>query len=113
LGSSAGANPTNLQTRAVQDGDAAVAEHGLIYPFVAFAFSGVAPRSLAELLRIGRERHGVYWLERSLEGDPGQPAAHAALAAYYAKKGDAEKAAAHRRWLPSAASAGSAAGDKQ
>jgi tetratricopeptide (TPR) repeat protein len=64
---------------------------------------GAKPADYAELggllLRIGRERHGVYWLERSLEGDPGQPAAHAALAAYYEKKGDAEKAAAHRRWL--------------
>ena len=32
-----------------------------------------------------------------LEGDPGCARAHAALAAYYEKQGDAEKAAAHRR----------------
>jgi Tfp pilus assembly protein PilF len=57
------------------------------------------------LLRIGRERLGVYWLERALERDPAQPAAHAALAEHYEKKGEREKAASHRRWLPSAGGA--------
>jgi tetratricopeptide (TPR) repeat protein len=54
------------------------------------------------LLRIGgRDRLGVYWLGQALERDPDCRPAHAALAAYYEKKGEAEKAAAHRRALPS------------
>jgi tetratricopeptide (TPR) repeat protein len=52
------------------------------------------------LLQIGRERLGVYWLERALEADPDQPAAHAALAEHYEKKGERDRAAAHRRALP-------------
>jgi tetratricopeptide (TPR) repeat protein len=51
------------------------------------------------LLRIGRERLGVYWLEQALEREPDHPAAHTALADYYEKKGDQDKATAHRRWL--------------
>jgi tetratricopeptide (TPR) repeat protein len=51
------------------------------------------------LLRIGRERLGVYWLEQALERDPAHQAAHTALAAYYDKTGHRDKAAEHRRWL--------------
>ncbi len=50
------------------------------------------------LLRLGgRDRLGLYWLGKALERDPDCAPAHAALAAYYDKQGDAEKAAAHRR----------------
>jgi predicted Zn-dependent protease len=49
------------------------------------------------LLRIGRERLGVYWLEQALERDPGLELAHEALAGYYDKKGEHDQAAAHRR----------------
>jgi hypothetical protein len=55
------------------------------------------------LLQIGRERLGVYWLERALEGNPDQQAAqaaHAALAEHFEKKGERDRAAAHRRALP-------------
>jgi tetratricopeptide (TPR) repeat protein len=51
------------------------------------------------LLRVGRDRVAVYWLERALERDPACHPAHAALAAHYEKTGDAQKAANHRRWL--------------
>jgi tetratricopeptide (TPR) repeat protein len=52
------------------------------------------------LLDIGRDRLGVYWLERALELEPGHRAAHAALATYYDRNHEPERAAAHRRWLP-------------
>jgi tetratricopeptide (TPR) repeat protein len=65
------------------------------------------------LLQIGRERQAVYWLERALESDPGQQQAHAALAEYYEKQGERDKAAAHRRWLPPAGGAQSAAGGRR
>jgi len=51
----------------------------------------------ALLLNIGRDQVGRYWLEQALERDPGLAAAHAAFADYYERKGDREKAAAHRR----------------
>jgi tetratricopeptide (TPR) repeat protein len=51
------------------------------------------------LLLVGRERLGVYWLDRALERDPSLEAAHTALAEHYEKKGEPEKAAAHRRQL--------------
>jgi tetratricopeptide (TPR) repeat protein len=51
------------------------------------------------LLHIGRDRLGVYWMERALDLDPGHRPAHAALAEHYEKIGDPERAAAHRRWL--------------
>ncbi len=50
-------------------------------------------------LQIGREKFGQYWSERALERDPTNQRANQALAAYYEKKGDAEKAAHHRRQL--------------
>jgi tetratricopeptide (TPR) repeat protein len=50
-------------------------------------------------LQIGRDKFGVYWSERALERDPANQKAHAALAAYYDRKGDAANAAAHRRQI--------------
>jgi tetratricopeptide (TPR) repeat protein len=52
------------------------------------------------LLQIGRERQGLYWLEHALERNPAQLRAHQALATHYERKGDHERAAAHRRWVP-------------
>jgi tetratricopeptide (TPR) repeat protein len=57
------------------------------------------------LLRIGRDRQGVYWLEQALERDPGQLRAHTALAAHYEHKGESDRAASHRRWLRDQAAA--------
>jgi tetratricopeptide (TPR) repeat protein len=51
------------------------------------------------LLSIGKDRLGVYWLERALERDPGHQPTHKALAEYYEKQGDREQAALHRRLL--------------
>jgi hypothetical protein len=51
------------------------------------------------LLRIGRERVGLYWLELALEREPGQQTAHKALAEHFEKKGDRDRAAAHRQRL--------------
>ncbi|HEY8503617.1 MAG TPA: tetratricopeptide repeat protein, partial [Gemmataceae bacterium] len=45
------------------------------------------------LLVIGREKLGLYWLDRALGLDPGHQAAHRALAAYYERQGDAAMAA--------------------
>lgn len=53
----------------------------------------------AKLLQIGRERLGVYWLQKALEREPTHPQANKALAEHYMKKGDAEMAAAYRRRL--------------
>ncbi len=53
----------------------------------------------ALLLEVGQQRVGLYWLHQALERDPGHRAAHAALAAHYDKRGDAQTAAEHRRWL--------------
>lgn len=50
-------------------------------------------------LQIGRGKFGVYWLERALELDPGHQPAHRALAEHYERKGEADKAAAHRQQL--------------
>jgi tetratricopeptide (TPR) repeat protein len=49
------------------------------------------------LLEIGRDKNGLYWLDRALERDPGNQQAHRALAAYHGRKGDAARAAFHRR----------------
>ncbi len=49
------------------------------------------------LLQIGQENRGLYWLYEALDRDPGHARAHRALAAYYERKGDADKANAHRR----------------
>jgi tetratricopeptide (TPR) repeat protein len=51
------------------------------------------------LLGVNQESRGLYWLFEALERDPDQQRAHRALAAYYERKGDATKAAAHRRRL--------------
>jgi tetratricopeptide (TPR) repeat protein len=51
------------------------------------------------LLRIDREKLGVYWLDRALVLDPAHQASHQALAEYYESKGEHDKAAAHRRKL--------------
>src|SRR5262249_22716850 len=51
------------------------------------------------LLGIKQEGRGVYWLYQALERDPQNQQAHRALAVYYERKGQAEKAAQHRRAL--------------
>jgi tetratricopeptide (TPR) repeat protein len=51
------------------------------------------------LLKFGHERIGLYWLHQALNRDPRHGPTHKALADYYEKKGQPEKAAAHRRWL--------------
>ncbi|MFO0845792.1 MAG: tetratricopeptide repeat protein [Gemmataceae bacterium] len=53
------------------------------------------------LLEVKQETRGLYWLHEALDRDPGQPRAHRALAAYYERKGEPEKAAAHRLTAPS------------
>jgi tetratricopeptide (TPR) repeat protein len=53
----------------------------------------------ALLVEIGSERQGVYWLEQALQRDPNYQPAHRALAAYYEKKGDVQRAAVHRSRL--------------
>jgi tetratricopeptide (TPR) repeat protein len=49
------------------------------------------------LLEVGRDKVGTYWLDRALEKDPQNETAHRALATYYDRKGDAARAASHRR----------------
>ncbi|MFL5341283.1 MAG: tetratricopeptide repeat protein, partial [Gemmataceae bacterium] len=51
------------------------------------------------LLQVGQEKQGVYWLEKALQRDPGHQPAHQTLADFYQSKGEAEKAAAHRRQI--------------
>jgi predicted Zn-dependent protease len=48
-------------------------------------------------LEIKQDMRGVYWLYEALDRDPDQQQAHRALAHYYERKGNADKAAAHRR----------------
>jgi tetratricopeptide (TPR) repeat protein len=48
-------------------------------------------------LRYGAEEEGVRWLLAILESNPNHAPTHAALAGYYDRKGDAARAAAHRR----------------
>jgi tetratricopeptide (TPR) repeat protein len=48
------------------------------------------------LLGMNQENRGLYWLYRALDRDPAHAQAHRVLAAHYERKGDAEKAAAHR-----------------
>lgn len=47
-------------------------------------------------LEIGRNKLGVYWLEKALDQEPRCQSAHIALADYYDKKGDAKSASVHR-----------------
>lgn len=49
------------------------------------------------LLGVKQEGRGLYWLHEALDRDPEQEQAHQALAAYYERKGEANKAATHRR----------------
>lgn len=56
------------------------------------------------LLRFGREPLAVYWLHEALNRDSSYAPAHRALAEHYERKGDREKAAAHRRQLGEAPS---------
>jgi tetratricopeptide (TPR) repeat protein len=53
----------------------------------------------ALLLRVGEDDRALEWYVRALRESPGHRASHEALAQYYEAKGDAEKAAAHRRAL--------------
>jgi tetratricopeptide (TPR) repeat protein len=48
------------------------------------------------LIGLGRHDSGERWLQSSLQLDPQLPAAHAALARYYEKRGDTARAAYHR-----------------
>lgn len=48
-------------------------------------------------LSIGQERLGIFWLHQALERDANHKPTHEALAEHYEKKGDADKAASHRR----------------
>jgi tetratricopeptide (TPR) repeat protein len=49
------------------------------------------------LLGANQEDRGVFWLYEALDRDPENQQAHRALAAYYERKGDADRAATHRR----------------
>jgi tetratricopeptide (TPR) repeat protein len=59
---------------------------------------GPAPRSEAGriLLRLGEEDEGLRWLRSALRLDPKHGPAHRALADYYQRKGDKERAEQHR-----------------
>jgi tetratricopeptide (TPR) repeat protein len=48
-------------------------------------------------LRLGRELEGLGWLFSSLQEDPRQPEVHQALADYFERTGQVERAARHRR----------------
>ncbi len=50
-------------------------------------------------LRIGRDRLGVQWLDRAIDRDDRCQPAHRALAEHHERKGNAERAATHRRHL--------------
>jgi predicted Zn-dependent protease len=51
------------------------------------------------LLQIRQERQGLYWMDQALARDPDHQSTHRALAEYFERKGDRERAAAHRRRL--------------
>jgi tetratricopeptide (TPR) repeat protein len=51
------------------------------------------------LLGSGQERLGLYWLDQALIRDPNHKQTHKALADYFEKKGQRDRAAPHRRWL--------------
>lgn len=53
------------------------------------------------LLGIGQERQGLYWLDQALLRNADHQDTHKLLADYFEKKGEKEKAAAHRRRLGS------------
>jgi Tfp pilus assembly protein PilF len=49
------------------------------------------------LLRTGQDQLGLDWLNMALKLDPRSASAHKALASYYEKKGESDKAEEHRR----------------
>lgn len=51
------------------------------------------------LMEIGQDHVGEYWLYEALKRAPWHQPSHKALASYYEKKGEPDKAEAHRRWL--------------
>jgi tetratricopeptide (TPR) repeat protein len=53
----------------------------------------------ALLMQVERETEGLYWLNKTLEFDPNNQEAHRALAQYYDKKGEREKALLHHARL--------------
>jgi tetratricopeptide (TPR) repeat protein len=53
------------------------------------------------LVEIKQESRGLFWLYEALERDPDNQQAHRLLATYHERKGDLDKAAAHRRHLQS------------
>lgn len=61
------------------------------------------PDALCEVgevfLSVGKGPLGVYWLNKALDRDPGHQPALKALAEYYDKKGDRDRAASYRRQL--------------
>jgi tetratricopeptide (TPR) repeat protein len=48
------------------------------------------------LLRLGQEEEGLHWLATALQEDPGHRPTHNALAEYYERTGQPERAARHR-----------------
>jgi tetratricopeptide (TPR) repeat protein len=59
-----------------------------------------APAKLgALLLGVGQERLGLYWLDQALQRNPKYQPAHRALAEYFEKKGNRQRAAFHRQKL--------------
>ena len=61
--------------------------------------SDPAPRHEAGILlfRNGQELEGLRWLQNALQHDPNYAPTHQFLADYYAKQGNADLAAQHRR----------------
>lgn len=51
------------------------------------------------LLQIRQDRQGLYWMNEALNRDPDHRLTHQALADYYERKGDSERASFHRRRL--------------
>jgi tetratricopeptide (TPR) repeat protein len=51
------------------------------------------------MLQVGRDKLGLYWLDQALLKDPNHQPTHRVLAEYYERKGEVDKAAAHRRHL--------------
>ena len=50
------------------------------------------------LMEIGQDHVGEYWLYEALKRAPWHQPSHKALASYYEKKGEPDKAEEHRRW---------------
>jgi tetratricopeptide (TPR) repeat protein len=53
----------------------------------------------ALLLSIGHDRQGLHWMDEALNRDPNHRPTHQALAEYFEKNGNRERAAYHRRRL--------------